>query len=377
MDGAAPHVGGAPFTDPFEEWYGDTLYWFDRMVRSRHQLIERLALVFHDWWATSNDAVGAAPLTVAQTNIFRTHGLGSFAAMTRAMTADPAMLLFLNGIENRKGAINENYGRELMELFTLGADRGAYTRDRRARDLARAERLGRGLGRPDGMAELPLRAGALGLGEQDRVRQDGHVRLGGRLPAGARAPAARLVLREQALELLHPGAAVRGRQGQARAALRDERPPDPPGGRGDPLLARVPRGPAHGQAAGRARRGPAARARQADHRRALGLAVRRRRPAPVLPAGRGRLGRQALARHEHDPRALGDRQLRARGQDVLPGRRVPRGDGRPGARQGPRGLGEPEPDGRDGRVAQAVRRSPSGRAPRAGSARSARTRSGS
>ena len=77
MDGAAPYVGGVPFTDPFEEWYGDTLYWFDRMVRSRHQLIERLALVFHDWWATSNDAVGAAPLTVAQTNIFRTHGLGS------------------------------------------------------------------------------------------------------------------------------------------------------------------------------------------------------------------------------------------------------------------------------------------------------------
>jgi len=137
MDGAAPRVGGVPFTDPFEEWYGDTLYWFDRMVRSRHQLIERLALVFHDWWATSNDAVGAARLTVAQTNIFRTHGLGSFAAMTRAVTSDPAMLLFLNGIENRKGAINENYGRELMELFTLGADRGAYT-ETDVREISRA-----------------------------------------------------------------------------------------------------------------------------------------------------------------------------------------------------------------------------------------------
>src|SRR5918994_1132507 len=84
MDGPAPTVGGQPFTDPFEEWYGDTLWWFDRMVRSRHQLIERLALVFHDWWATSNDAVGDSQLSMAQTNVFRTHGLGSFAEVTRA-----------------------------------------------------------------------------------------------------------------------------------------------------------------------------------------------------------------------------------------------------------------------------------------------------
>jgi uncharacterized protein (DUF1800 family) len=137
MDGPAPTVGGQPFTDPFEEWYGDTLWWFDRMVRSRHQLIERLALVFHDWWATSNDAVGDSELSMAQTNVFRAHGLGSFAEMTRAVTTDPAMLLFLNGIENRKGAINENYGRELMELFTLGADRGAYT-ETDVREISRA-----------------------------------------------------------------------------------------------------------------------------------------------------------------------------------------------------------------------------------------------
>jgi hypothetical protein len=92
MDGPEPTVGGQPFTDPFEEWYGDTLWWFDRMVRSRHQLIERLALVFHDWWATSNDAVGDSELTMTQTNVFRAHGLGSFAEMTRAITVDPAIL---------------------------------------------------------------------------------------------------------------------------------------------------------------------------------------------------------------------------------------------------------------------------------------------
>ena len=184
MDGAAPRVGGVPFTDPFEEWYGDTLYWFDRMVRSRHQLIERLALVFHDWWATSNDAVGAARLTVAQTNIFRTHGLGSFAAMTRAVTSDPAMLLFLNGIENRKGAINENYGRELMELFTLGADRGAYT-ETDVREISRAlSGWDADWVDPTGWANFRFVPGALGL-RRPRPCSARPARGAGRTPAGS------------------------------------------------------------------------------------------------------------------------------------------------------------------------------------------------
>jgi uncharacterized protein (DUF1800 family) len=93
--------------------------------------------VFHDWWATSNDAVGSSRFMLDQTNLFRTHGLGSFSAMVRALTRDPAMLLFLNGIGNRRNAINENYSRELMELFTLGADRGAYT-ETDVRELAKA-----------------------------------------------------------------------------------------------------------------------------------------------------------------------------------------------------------------------------------------------
>ena len=136
MDGPEPTVDGQPL-DVLETWYGDTLYWFDRLVRSRHQLVERLALVFHDWWATSNDAVGSSRFMLDQTNLFRTHGLGSFADMVRAVTTDPAMLVFLNGIANRRGAINENYSRELMELFTLGADRGAYS-ETDVRELAKA-----------------------------------------------------------------------------------------------------------------------------------------------------------------------------------------------------------------------------------------------
>jgi uncharacterized protein (DUF1800 family) len=107
------------------------------MVRSRHQLVERLALVFHDWWATRRDGVSTNAEMLSQTNLFRAHGLGSFRDMTYAVTTDPAMLQFLDGMSNRRGAVNENYARELMELFTLGADRGAYT-ETDVRELARA-----------------------------------------------------------------------------------------------------------------------------------------------------------------------------------------------------------------------------------------------
>ena len=136
MDGPAPTDDGDPIA-PYDHYGHDLLYWLDRMVRSRHQLVERLALVFHDWFATSNDAVGSARLMLDQTNVFRANGLGSFKTMVRAITQDPAMILFLDLASNRKGAINENYARELMELFTLGADRGAYT-ENDVRELARS-----------------------------------------------------------------------------------------------------------------------------------------------------------------------------------------------------------------------------------------------
>jgi uncharacterized protein (DUF1800 family) len=136
MDGPAPTDDGDPIA-PYDHYGHDLLYWLDRMVRSRHQLVERLALVFHDWFATSNEAVGSARLMLDQTNLFRANGLGSFKTMVRAITQDPAMILFLDLASNRKGAINENYARELMELFTLGADRGAYT-ENDVRELARS-----------------------------------------------------------------------------------------------------------------------------------------------------------------------------------------------------------------------------------------------
>ncbi len=136
MDGAEPTVDGEPL-DPYASWGHDHLWWLDRMVRSRHGLVERMALVWHDWFATSQDGVGSRQFMLEQNELFRSQGLGNFGALVKAVTQDKAMLVWLSGLDNRKTAINENYARELMELFTLGADRGAYT-ETDVRELARA-----------------------------------------------------------------------------------------------------------------------------------------------------------------------------------------------------------------------------------------------
>ena len=126
---------GAPLA-PRDAWGHDHLWWLDRMVRSNRQLHERMTLIWHDWFATSNDGVGSQKLMLNQNNFLRSHALGSFETMLLGLTKDPAMLIWLNGIQNNRWSPNENYARELMELFTLGASRG-YTEDD-VREQARA-----------------------------------------------------------------------------------------------------------------------------------------------------------------------------------------------------------------------------------------------
>ena len=134
--GAEPTVDGMPIA-PYDAWGHDHLWWLDRMVRSDQPLVERMTLIWHDWLATSNADVGSHPLMRTQNELLRSHALGSFATLIMDVTIDPAMLVFLSGIDNHRWAPNENYARELMELFTLGADRGAYT-EADVRSLARA-----------------------------------------------------------------------------------------------------------------------------------------------------------------------------------------------------------------------------------------------
>lgn len=94
--------------------------WIKYMVRVRHRLQEKLVLFWHDHFATSDQTVGDALLMRNQNRLFRRNCKGNFKTLVRAVNLDPAMMQFLDTVRNRKEQPNENYARELQELFTLG-----------------------------------------------------------------------------------------------------------------------------------------------------------------------------------------------------------------------------------------------------------------
>jgi uncharacterized protein (DUF1800 family) len=137
LTGAPPTDGDGNPLVPEDAYGHDHLWWLDRMVRTDQPLVERMTLVWHDWFATSNDGVGQQSLMLQQNELFRRSAFGTFDQLAHDVTQDSAMIVWLNLNENSRWNPNENYARELMELFTLGADRGAYT-EQDVRQLARA-----------------------------------------------------------------------------------------------------------------------------------------------------------------------------------------------------------------------------------------------
>jgi hypothetical protein len=100
-------------------------WWLYRMYHGPDPLGERLTLMWHNHLATGNEKVRDVPGIRRQNDIFRKHGRGPFGELLKAVLHDPALLIWLDAPSNRKGRVNENLGRELMELFTLGV--GHYT----------------------------------------------------------------------------------------------------------------------------------------------------------------------------------------------------------------------------------------------------------
>ena len=88
---------------PIDAWGDDHCWWLDRMVRSDQQLVERMTFIWHDWFANSNAQVDSQQLMLDQNKLFRAMALGSFHDLFLAVTADPAMLVFLDGIDNEQG----------------------------------------------------------------------------------------------------------------------------------------------------------------------------------------------------------------------------------------------------------------------------------
>ena len=111
------------------------VWWLSRMVATAHPLREKLAWFWHGHFATSFDKVRSAALMYRQNQLLRAQGAGSFEALAQAVAKDPAMMVWLDTRADKAAHPNENFARELMELFTLGI--GNYS-EADVREAARA-----------------------------------------------------------------------------------------------------------------------------------------------------------------------------------------------------------------------------------------------
>ncbi len=100
-------------------------WWLELMVAGTAPLREKLVLFWHGHFATSAQKVKDSWLMIQQNALFRYHAAGNWLAMLAAVSKDPAMLIWLDQAQSRKDHPNENFAREVMELFTLGE--GHYT----------------------------------------------------------------------------------------------------------------------------------------------------------------------------------------------------------------------------------------------------------
>ena len=110
-------------------------WWIFRMLNTPRPLQEKVALHWHNHFATSGSKIYSGYVMAAQIELFRKKGLGSFRDLLVEVGHNPAMLWWLDGNNSKKEGPNENYGREVMELFTLGV--GNYS-EQDVKELSRA-----------------------------------------------------------------------------------------------------------------------------------------------------------------------------------------------------------------------------------------------
>ena len=122
LRGPSPSAEGKPL-DPENVQGHAALWWLDRMVRSTRPLEEKMTLLWHDHFATRDVE---RPLMLRQNETLRRRALGTYGDLLHDVTLDPGMQVFLSLLGSHKRAPNENFARELMELFTIGT---GYTED--------------------------------------------------------------------------------------------------------------------------------------------------------------------------------------------------------------------------------------------------------
>ena len=107
--------------------FGPSEYWLYQMVTTKAPLIEKMTLFWHGIFATGYPKVIHGKVLSNQIAMFRRHGMTKLDELLVELSKDPAMIVWLDNQENHNGAINENYGRELLELFSMGV--GNYSED--------------------------------------------------------------------------------------------------------------------------------------------------------------------------------------------------------------------------------------------------------
>jgi uncharacterized protein (DUF1800 family) len=110
-------------------------WWFREMLATPSPLTEKMTLFWHNHFATSQQKVRYTKLMYDQHALLRKHALGNFGVLLHQIARDPAMLVYLDNANSRREQPNENFAREVMELFTLGE--GQYT-ERDIKEMARA-----------------------------------------------------------------------------------------------------------------------------------------------------------------------------------------------------------------------------------------------
>ena len=132
-----------PVSDRFFYWLRATMletrrlgyWWANRMLQTTHPLEEKMALLWHGHFATHENKVRDYRKMIQQIDLFERGATGNLRDLTITIAQNPAMLYFLDAQYNVKGAPNENFAREVMELFTMGV--GNYS-EKDVRECARA-----------------------------------------------------------------------------------------------------------------------------------------------------------------------------------------------------------------------------------------------
>ncbi len=106
-------------------------YWYiGQMINQERSILEKLTLFWHNHFSTETQVYNSAIWGYNHLALLRANGMGNFKSLVKKVTIDPAMLAYLNGNQNTKNAPDENYARELQELFTVGKDLPShYTED--------------------------------------------------------------------------------------------------------------------------------------------------------------------------------------------------------------------------------------------------------